>query len=170
MIYAFEGGIIEFDIFQLRCGLVPAPCFITLYSLWEDEKKAINIIFTRIMNIVDWISMQGWEELGQFRGCRTSTFLQNYKFQSITVFILGSCLSFQLFGNSSTNNIYSTEFFLCPAEKDVGVLVDEKLRDSPCPSVPHLRISWTAPGMVTSLSPWAACSNTPLLFLRRSFS
>ena len=30
----------------------------------------------------------------------------------------------------------------------------------PCPSVQHLNISWTPPGMVTQVPPWAACSST----------
>lgn len=51
MIYAFEDGIIEFDIFQLRCGLVPAPCFITLYSLWEDEKSKNSQVVKNVKSI-----------------------------------------------------------------------------------------------------------------------
>jgi len=34
----------------------------------------------------------------------------------------------------------------------------------PCPSVPHLHISWKSPGMVTPSLPWAACSSAWTLF------
>jgi len=44
------------------------------------------------------------------------------------------------------------------------------LWSSLCPSVPHLHISWTPPGMVTPPPPCAACASASPLFQRRNFS
>ena len=41
-------------------------------------------------------------------------------------------------------------------------------RSRPCPSLPHLHVSWAPPGAVTPPPPWAACASASPLLLRRN--
>jgi len=41
--------------------------------------------------------------------------------------------------------------------------------NKPCPSVQHLKVSWTPPGTATPSPPWAACSSIWPLFWRGNF-